>query len=104
MHHAWILVCVSALLCHADFSKTTTATDILSINCPNEFSHPLKFCWFCGLKPKGKRVIAILVTLSKGLITQKLLRLEVLLQICCSATLSLAIRWYIVWSSIACHK
>ena len=33
-------------------------------------------------------------TLSKGLITQ----------ICCSATLSLAIRWYIVWGSIACHK
>ena len=26
------------------------------------------------------------------------------LEICCSATLSLAIRWYIVWRSIAYHK
>ena len=46
----------------------------------------------------------ILATLSKGLITQKLLQLQVFLQICCSATLSFVIRWYIVWGPIACHK
>ena len=43
-------------------------------------------------------------TLSKGLIAQKVLRLQFFREICCSATLSLAIRWYIVWGSIACHK
>ena len=43
-------------------------------------------------------------TLSKGLITQKVLQLQFFHEICCSATLSLAIRWYIVWGSIACHK
>ena len=31
---------VHALVCHAGFSETTTATDFLSINCPNEFSRP----------------------------------------------------------------
>ena len=42
MHHvcACVGVCVYALVCHADFSKTTTATDFLSINCPNEFLCP----------------------------------------------------------------
>ena len=43
-------------------------------------------------------------TLSKGLIAQKVLQLQFFREICCSATLSLAIRWYIVWGSIACHK
>ena len=43
-------------------------------------------------------------TLSKGLIAQKVLQLQFFHEICCSATLSLAIRWYIVWGSIACHK
>ena len=43
-------------------------------------------------------------TLSKGLITKKVLQLQFFHEICCSATLSLAIRWYIVWGSIACHK
>ena len=68
MHHvcAWVRVC--ALVCHTDFSKTTTARNFLSINCPNEFSCPWKFCWFCGLKPKDKQVTAILATLSKGFI------------------------------------
>ena len=65
---------------------------------------PLKIFWFYGLRPKDKRVTAILATLSKGLITQKLLQLQLFLEICCSATLSLAIRWYIVWGPIACHK
>ena len=87
-------VCVGAgvcvLVCHTDLFKTTTAGDCFSINCPNKFSRP------CGLKPEDKRVIAILASLSKGLITQKLLQLELFLQICCSATLSLAIRWYLV--------
>ena len=41
--------------------------------------------------------------MSKGLITQKVLQLKFFLEICCSATLSLAKRWYIVWGSIACH-
>ena len=40
MHHAGVCVCVHVLVCHAYFSKTTTATDFLSINCPNEFSRP----------------------------------------------------------------
>ena len=62
------------------------------------------FFLFCGLRPKDKGVIAILSILSKGLVTQKVLQLEFFLEICCSATLSLAIRWYIVWGSIACHK
>ena len=45
-------VCVRALVCHTDFPKTTTATDFLSINFPNEFSHPGKFFVFVylGLK------------------------------------------------------
>ena len=43
-------------------------------------------------------------TLSKGLIAQKVLWLQFFRKICCSATLSLAIRWYTVWGSIACHK
>ena len=38
------------------------------------------FFWFCGLRPKDKWVIAILATLSKGLITQKLLELECFLK------------------------
>ena len=42
--------------------------------------------------------------LSKAIVTPKLLQLECLPKICCSATLSLAIRWYIAWGSIACHK
>ena len=46
----------------------------------------------CGLKPKDKRVTTILATFSKGLIIQKLLQLECFSKICCSATLSLAIR------------
>ena len=37
------------------------------------------------------------------LITQKLLQLQLFLQICCSAVLSLTIRWYIVWGPIACR-
>ena len=42
MHHVCACVCGWVrvwwvLVCHADFSKTTTATDFLSINCPNEF-------------------------------------------------------------------
>ena len=86
------------LVCHADFSKTATATDFFKINCPNEFSHPYV------LRPEDKGVMALGVTLSKGLITQKLLHLQVFLQICCSATLSLTITWHIVWGSIACHK
>ena len=36
----WVRTSICALVCHADFSKTTTATDILSINCRNEFSRP----------------------------------------------------------------
>ena len=35
-----VRVGVRMLVCHADFSKTTTATDVLQINCPNEFSRP----------------------------------------------------------------
>ena len=62
------------------------------------------FFGFMDLGRKTSEVIAILATLSKGLITQKLLHLQVFLQICCSATLSLTIRWHIVWGSIACHK
>ena len=37
----------------------------------------------------------------KAIVTPKLLQLECFPKICCSATLSLAIRWYIVWGSIA---
>ena len=66
---------------------------------------PLKKIFgFCGLRPKDKGVIAILASLGRGLATQKVLQLEYFLEICCSATSSLAIRWYIVWGSIACHK
>ena len=36
----WVRACVCALMCHTDFSKTATATEFLSINCPNEFSRP----------------------------------------------------------------
>ena len=32
-----VCACMCALVCHAGFSKTATATDFLSINCPNEF-------------------------------------------------------------------
>ena len=42
--------------------------------------------------------------LSKACVIPKLLQLEYFPKICCSATLSLAIRWYIVQGSIACHK
>ena len=35
-----VRACMRALVSHADFSKTTTATDFLYINCPNEFSRP----------------------------------------------------------------
>ena len=34
------IMCVCAIVCHADFSKTTTATEFLSIICPNELSRP----------------------------------------------------------------
>ena len=51
---------VRALVCHADFSQTTTATDFLSINCPNEFPRPWKFFWVCGLRPKDKYVVYLL--------------------------------------------
>ena len=47
---------------------------------------------FGGFRPKDKRVIEILATLNKGLLTRKVLQLEFSLKICCSATLSLAIR------------
>ena len=64
--------------------------------------HALKI--FFGFMDLGLKIIAILATWSKGLVTQKLLQLQLFLQICCSATLSLAITWHIVWGSIACHK
>ena len=57
---------------------------------------------FFGFMDLGLKIS--LATWSKGLITQKLLQLQLFLQICCSATLSLAIRWYIVWGPIAYHK
>ena len=63
-----------------------------------------KFFGFMDLGLKKSEQIAILATLSRELITQKLLQLEYFPKICCSATLSLNIRWHIVWGSIACHK
>ena len=42
--------------------------------------------------------------LSKSIVTPKLLQLEYFPKICCSATLSLTIRWHIVWGSVACNK
>ena len=89
-----VRACVSACVCVN-----------ISVSC-RFFQNALDFfCFlFYGLRRKDKQVIAILVTLSKVLITQKPLLLELFLEICYSATLSLAIRWYIVWGSIACHK
>ena len=94
----WVHVCVS------DFSKTTTARDFCQLIVPMNFHALENFVGFADLKRKDKRVIAILATLSKRLITPKLLQLKVFFQICCSATLLLAIRWYIVQGSIAFHK
>ena len=65
--------------------------------------HIVKFQTCCTV---DSRVIATLkfCLLSKAIVTPKLLQLEYFPKICCSATLSLAIRWYIVWGSIACYK
>ena len=41
--------CMCVLVCHADFSKTTTARDFLSINCPNEFNSLENFVGFVDL-------------------------------------------------------
>ena len=56
----------------------------------------VKFLTCCTL---DSRVIATLklLMLSKFIVTAKLLQLKYFPKICCSATLSLTIRWYIVF-------
>ena len=77
MHHVCVCACVHVCISvSCRFLQNYYSCIFLSIICPNQFSCLWKMFWFCGLRHKDKWVIAIVATLSKGLITQKQLELE----------------------------
>ena len=54
------------------------------------------YIFFFGLGPKAKRVIALLANVIKWFLSIKLLYLEYVGKICCSATFSLPTRWCVL--------